>query len=115
MRVSYIPITCDPQGAILPPGRPRLRPARLSPCRTPANPANLIFNFCGPSFRTGASFLLARGAHLRPPRWVAYTSNESGNSEIYVRPFLASTAGRQVDGLAGWRAACRAGSFRMCS
>jgi serine/threonine-protein kinase len=41
-------------------------------------------------------------------RWIAYASNESGRSEIYVRPFAAGGAGGkwQISTSGGWYAFC---------
>jgi serine/threonine-protein kinase len=43
------------------------------------------------------------GAAFSPDgRWLAYTSNESGRSEVFVRPFPGSGGPRQVSTAGGW-------------
>jgi len=43
-----------------------------------------------PVLLLGTDFTEAQGSFSPDMRWIAYTSNESGRSEIYVRPFSAS-------------------------
>jgi Tol biopolymer transport system component len=42
-------------------------------------------------------------------RWLAYVSNESGNNEVYVRPFIAGTDGKATLG-AKWRVSTSGGT-----
>ena len=44
-----------------------------------------------------------RGQFSPDGRWIAYTSNESGHSEILVIPFPLSASGSAVDGIEGRR------------
>jgi Tol biopolymer transport system component len=47
---------------------------------------------------------LEEGARLSPDgRWLAYTSNESGRQEVYVRPFLRPGGGRLISTGGGWQ------------
>lgn len=43
-------------------------------------------------------------------RWVAYTSNESGQNEIYVRPFSINSAGKAVEAGGKWQISNGAGT-----
>jgi eukaryotic-like serine/threonine-protein kinase len=46
----------------------------------------------------------AQSAHFSPDgHWVAYVSDESGRSEIYVRPFAMNSAGTGVDASGKWQ------------
>jgi Tol biopolymer transport system component/tRNA A-37 threonylcarbamoyl transferase component Bud32 len=64
-----------------------------------------------PSDGTAPSRFLARGidvARFAPDgRWVAYVSNESGQNDVYVRPFPGPGSARRVSGAGGtepqWR------------
>jgi Tol biopolymer transport system component len=43
-----------------------------------------------PVLLVGTTFDESQGIFSRDDHWIAYTANESGRPEIYVRPFLAS-------------------------
>jgi hypothetical protein len=43
-----------------------------------------------PALLLGTEFQEREGSFSPDMRWIAYTSNESGRTEVYVRPFLAS-------------------------
>jgi hypothetical protein len=43
-----------------------------------------------PALLLGTQFNEREGSFSSDMRWIAYTSNESGRPEVYVRPFLAS-------------------------
>ena len=43
-----------------------------------------------PALLLGTQFNEREGSFSPDMRWIAYTSNESGRPEVYVRPFLAS-------------------------
>jgi Tol biopolymer transport system component len=53
------------------------------------------------------------GAFSPNGRWVAYTSNESGRMEIYVRPFVAPGAAGTAAGAAGgqWQVSTAGGTY----
>ena len=68
--------------------------------------------------RTPAVFLKTTfregwGAFSPDGRWVAYHSNESGPTEVYVRPFLAPDAPGTAAGVAGgqWQVSTAGGAF----
>ncbi len=57
-----------------------------------------------------------RWARFSPDgRWVAYTSNESGHDEIYVRPFLEPAASTSKDGSSGgqWQVSTAGGIYPL--
>jgi Tol biopolymer transport system component len=56
-------------------------------------------------------FREARGVFSPDGRWVAYQSNESGQDEIYVRPFVPSDEASTVAGAAGehWQVSTQGG------
>jgi Tol biopolymer transport system component len=53
-----------------------------------------------------------RGARFSPDgRWVVYESNESGRSEIYVRPFAAPTSGSAAPAGGQWQVSGAGGTW----
>jgi Tol biopolymer transport system component len=61
-----------------------------------------------PFLRT--EFIEQRGAFSPDGRWVAYSSNEAGTIEIYVRPFSAAQVGEAVAG-GKWLISSNSGGF----
>ena len=63
-----------------------------------------------PVLLLGTDFIEGQGSFSPDGRWIAYTSNESGRPEIYVRPFISSGSSGPSLGEGKWQVSKNGGN-----